>query len=197
MPNWCWSSHIATGDKIQVRDLYEKMRSLAERDTSLVKNDFGKTWFGNLVTLLGGDWNTIYCRGEYEDLQIDSDDGAVRFTAMSAWGEPNEVIKFLQEKYPALTFYYQAEEPGNGHFVTNDASGEYFPERYYFSCPDDCEPFFYEEEEIDGFLRDVGKFVCKEIHTIEEAQTAIREYNKTVTDRICAEIRVYKVISQK
>lgn len=36
-----------------MRDLYEKMKSLEEREKPLVENDFGVTWLGNLVTLLG------------------------------------------------------------------------------------------------------------------------------------------------
>ena len=56
MPNWCSTSYVVTGDKNEVRDLYEKMRSLEEREKPLVENDFGVTWLGNLVTLLGRSW---------------------------------------------------------------------------------------------------------------------------------------------
>lgn len=31
MPNWCYSSHVVTGDKAELSDLYEKMKSLEER----------------------------------------------------------------------------------------------------------------------------------------------------------------------
>ena len=64
MPNWCWTSYIAVGDKQEIRDLYKKMKSLEEGEKSLVENGFGKTWLGNLVTILDGDWNNISCRGE-------------------------------------------------------------------------------------------------------------------------------------
>ncbi len=193
MPNWCWCPLIATGDNTEVRDLYEKMKSLEERETSLVENGFGKTWMGNLVTLLGGDWQKFYCKGEFMDLEIDCDDGAVRFNVMFAWSEPDEVIQLLRLKYPNLEFYFLAEEPGMGYFVTNDQSGEYFPERYYFSEPDACESFYYEEEELDDFLRDVGKFLGKEVKSMEEAKEAINAYNETATDY--AEIREIQVIT--
>ena len=62
MPNWCFTSFVVRVEDKEVCDLYEKMRSLEQREESLVENGFGKTWVGNLVTLLGGDWNTIYCR---------------------------------------------------------------------------------------------------------------------------------------
>ncbi len=196
MPNWCWCSLVATGDKTEVRDLYDKIKSLEERETSLVENGFGKLWLGNLVTLLGGDWNKFYYRGEIEYFEIDCDDGAVRFNVMSAWSEPYEVIQLLHFKYPNLEFYFLAEEPGMGHFVTNDKSGEQFPERYYFSEPDDCEPFYYEEEELEDFLRDVGKFLGKEVKTAEEARDAIHAYNGTIDNGGgYAEVRIIQVIT--
>ena len=43
MPNWCSTSYVVTGDKKEVRDLYEKMKSLEEREKPLVENDFGVT----------------------------------------------------------------------------------------------------------------------------------------------------------
>ena len=73
MPNWCFTSYVVTGEEKEVCDLYEKMLSLEEREESLVENGFGKSWLGNLVTLLGGDWNTIYCRGEWEYIEKDED----------------------------------------------------------------------------------------------------------------------------
>ena len=194
MPNWCFSSYVVTGEEKEVCDLYEKMKSLEEREESLVENGFGKRWLGNLVTLLGGDWHTVYCRGEWSDLEKDDDNGALRFNTMSAWGDPDEVKDFLQKHYPHLEFYFIAEEPGMGYYATNDADGEFFPERYYFSEADDSEPYNYSEDELDEFLRDVGNFLGKEIKSIEEAQKAVYEYNESKEWEECIEIKIYKVI---
>ena len=71
MPNWCWISYIAVGDKQEIHDLYNKMKSLEDAEKSLVENDFGKTWLGNLVTILGGDWKAIRCKGCFSELHID------------------------------------------------------------------------------------------------------------------------------
>lgn len=197
MPNWCNSSYVVTGDKTEVCDLYDKMRSLEERKESLMKNGFGKMWFGNLVTLLGGDLNAIYCRGEWFGLDKDCDDRALRFGVMSAWAEPYEVMEFLKGIYPNLEFYFQAEESGLGYYVTNDAGGEYFPERYYFSEPDDCEPYQYTENQLDDFLRDVGNFLGKELQSLEEAMSEIDAYNEAKEWDECAEIKIFKVITSK
>lgn len=167
MPNWCFSSYVVTGDEKEVRDLYEKMKSLEDRKESLVENGFGKSWLGNLVTLLGGDWKKIYCRGEWSDLDKDDDDGALRFDTDTAWSEPDEVVAFLKKHYPSLRFYFVAEEPGMGYYVTNDAEGEHFPGRYYFSEADDAEPYYYAEDELDEFLHDVGNYIGKELKNIK------------------------------
>ena len=194
MPNWCFTSYVVTGDENEVCDLYEKMRSLEEREESLVENGFGKSWLGNLVTLLGGDWNTIYCRGDWSGLEKDNDNGALRFDTETAWNDPDEVVTFLQGKYPSLEFYFITEEPGMGYYATNDVEGDFFPERYYFSEPDDPEPYNYEEDEFDDFLRDVGNFVGKELKSIEEAQEAVNEYNMDKEFDEMIEIKVYKVV---
>lgn len=194
MPNWCFTSYVVTGEEKEVCDLYEKMLSLEEREESLVENGFGKTWLGNLVTLLGGDWNTIYCRGDWSNLEKDDDNGALRFDTETAWSEPCQVINFLRGKYPNLEFYFLAEEPGMEYYVTNDAGGEYFPERYYFSEGDAPEPYNYCEDELDDFLRDVGNFVGKELMSVEEAKEAVCEFNKDKEWEERIEIKIYKVI---
>lgn len=60
MPNWASTSYIVTGDKSETEDLYQKMKALENKTESLVKNDFGTTWLGNLVVKFGGDWKEIY-----------------------------------------------------------------------------------------------------------------------------------------
>lgn len=118
----------------------------------------------------------------------------MRFSVTSAWSDPDDTINFLKRKYPSLAFYFIAEEPGMGYYATNDVEGDFFPERYYFSEPDDPEPYSYEEDEFDDFLRDVGNFVGKELKSIEEAQEAVNEYNKDKEFDEMIEIKVYKVV---
>ena len=195
MPNWCLSSYVVTGDEKEVCDLYEKMHSLEEREESLVKNDFGKTWLGNLVTLLGGDWKTIYCRGEWYELEKDDDNSALRFDAWSAWSDPDEVIDFLQKHYTNLEFYFIAEEPGNNYFVTNDAEGEYIPERYSVLGYDSCEEFFYELGEEREFMNVVSELVGHKINTMEEVMSAVSDYNESHQNKEIT-VHIFKVIQK-
>ena len=163
-------------------DLYEKMRSLEEREESLVENGFGKSWLGNLVTLLGGDWNTIYCRGAWLELEKDDDNGALRFDTETAWNDPDEVISFLQEKYPNLEFYFITEEPGMGYYATNDTAGEYFPQRYTIT-PYDCgEEYQYEEGEEQEFFKEIENITGYKVTNFEEVEKAVCDYNEKHED---------------
>ena len=182
MPNWCFTSYVVTGDEKEVCDLYEKMRSLEEREESLVENGFGKTWLGNLVTLLGGDWNTIYCRGDWSDLTKDDDNGALRFDTETAWCDADETIAFLQEKYPNLEFYFIAEEPGMGYYATNDTAGEYFPQRYTILPYDSGEEYQYEEGEEQAFFDEITNLTGCKVNSFEEVEKAVHEYNEQHED---------------
>lgn len=182
MPNWCNTSYVVTGDENEVCDLYEKMRSLEEREESLVENGFGKTWLGNLVTLLGGDWNTIYCRGDWSDLVKDDDNGALRFDTVTAWCDADETIAFLQEKYPNLEFYFISEEPGMGYYATNDTAGEYFPQRYSVLTYDSGEEYQYDEGEEEAFFEEIANITGCKVSTFEEVERAVEEYNEKHED---------------
>ena len=100
------------------------MNNLENRRKPLVDNSFGKTWLGCLVNKLGGNWQEVYCRGSWSDL--DWNGAILRFSTETAWGPMNEVFKFIKTIYPSLKIYYQAEEDGMGVFITNDAEGSYF-----------------------------------------------------------------------
>ena len=100
------------------------MNNLENRRKPLVDNSFGKTWLGCLVNKLGGNWQEVYCRGSWRDL--DWNGAILRFNTETAWGPMNEVFKFIKTIYPSLRIYYQAEEDGMGVFITNDAEGSYF-----------------------------------------------------------------------
>ena len=182
MPNWCFTSYVVTGEEKEVCDLYEKMLSLEEREESLVENGFGKTWLGNLVTLLGGDWNTIYCRGDWSDLTKDDDNGALRFDTETAWCDADETIAFLQEKYPNLEFYFIAEEPGMGYYATNDTAGEYFPQRYTVLPYDSGEEYQYEEGEEQAFFDEITNLTGCKVNSFEEVEKAVHEYNEQHED---------------
>lgn len=192
MPNWCYTSYVAVGEESEIRALYDNMVALKEMSDSLVDNGFGKTWLGNLVTRLGGDWNKVRCRGSYDNVEIEGNE--LRFTTESAWCEPYETIDFIKGVYPNIQFYYMAEEPGMRYFVTNDASGMYFQERYCFERPGVCESSYYSDAEIEAFLQDVSDFLGRDINSADEAQDAICKYSSDKEWDDFADVKIFQVI---
>lgn len=176
MPNWCYTSYAIDGKRKEVQSLYSKMNRLEKRKKPLVRNGFGKTWLGCLVTLLGGDWNKIYCRGSWSDLQFDG--GTLRFNTETAWGPMDEVFDFVKTQYPSLNVFYMAEEDGNCVYATNDKEGRYFRDRYKVEANMEIEYF----STLDGLCGYVSKCVGKELKTMDEVNDAIEKWNNATDD---------------
>lgn len=134
MPNWCCTSYIFLGEATEIADLYKKLKELEDMPEPLVENGFGKLFLGCVVNHFGGDWNKIYCRGEIDYMELCGEE-MLQLSTMTAWGDMPEVWDFVCEKYPSITYYFLAEEPGMCYYVNSDDTGEYFPEKYLI---DDC-----------------------------------------------------------
>ena len=70
MPNWCLVSYRCYGNKGELVELKEKLDYLNSLPEPYTKNGFGKLWCGCLVSLLGGDWKEVYCRGEIDSYEL-------------------------------------------------------------------------------------------------------------------------------
>ena len=127
MPNWAYTQYKIKGSESEVAALHKTIHDLEQRKESLLPNGFGKLWLGNLVHVLGGDWNKIYCRGQILDYSLDN--GILTINTETAWGEMSETRHFIQTKFPSLEIFFQTEECGMCIFQTNDSTGEIFPER--------------------------------------------------------------------
>ena len=134
MPNWCFSSYVLEGDKKEIRTLNKTLDRLMARKTPAVYNGFGKNYLGCLIKALGGDWKKIYCRGTWEDKNLEGN--ILRLTTETAWGPTNEVFNFIQEKFPSIKYYFASEEPGMCDYLTNDVEGKYFPDRFHIDLCD-------------------------------------------------------------
>ena len=172
MPNLASTSYVFKGaDEKQAKDLYEKIDSLAKMEEPLVENGFGKLWMGCLVHLLGGDWNKVYCRGEIIDYNLT--DGHVSLSCETAWDEMPEFRHFIEQQYPGSKIYYQVEECGNCIYVTNDADGEFFKDRYSLDSNDGLEYF----ETIEEAAEYIGEIIWKELKPdFGEIESAIDNY---------------------
>lgn len=174
MANWCYTSYVIDGKRKEVQSLFSKMNNLENRKRPLVGNDFGKTWLGCLVTKLDGDWHEVYCRGSWSDL--DWNGSILRFNTETAWGPMNEVFKLIKSIYPSLEIYYQAEEDGNGVFITNDTDGHYFKDRFRIEY--DCQFEYFTT--VEGACTYVSGIVGKEVKTKEEMQLCIEDWNDSL-----------------
>ena len=118
MANYCDTSYVVEGSKEDLDNLYNTMYKLQNMEKPLVENGFGTTWLGCLITELGDNRENYYCKGEWGGLERQGD--IIRFSTESAWQPPFDTIGLLQEKFPSLSFYFIAEEPGCEVFLKND-----------------------------------------------------------------------------
>ena len=167
MPNWCYTSYVIDGKRKEVQSLFSKMNNLENRRKPLVDNSFGKTWLGCLVTKLGADWQKVYCRGSWSDL--DWNGSILRFNTETAWGPMNEV------------------------FITNDTDGNYFKDRFRIEYDLDYEYF----TTIEGVCTYVSGIIGKEVKTRADMEQAISDWNcNTEDDDKMIYFNAYEVVSE-
>ena len=181
MPNWCSTAYAIEGDANEVEKLYELMKGLQERKEPSIKNGFGTTWLGCLVDALGGDWNKVWCRGEWDNLQFDGK--VLRFSTMTAWSPCNETFDLVCEKFLSLRYFYQSEEPGMVEYRTNDREGKYFPDRYIADiCTADGEYFceyFTDLSSLFGWLEEIAE---QPVKSLQEVDALVEEWEKVNED---------------
>ena len=172
MSNWCSTSYRIVGKKEEVADLYSKIQQLQNMEEPLEPNGFGNLWLGCLVTILGGDWNKIYCRGHIIDYSLD--DGVLSIDTETAWSEMQEVRQFIQKVYPSLEIFYYEEEPGWVIYQTNDRDGRFFSFRYIL---DDLEggdgPEYYDD--TDSLLEAASEIFGKELKSMADLEDIVEE----------------------
>lgn len=162
----------------------------AMKNPGLHENGFGSTWLGNLVIKLGGDWEKIYCRGHWYNLELE-DDGTISFTVESAWAEPNEVRAFIKTIFPGIQLYYQSEESGMCIYQTNDDTGKYFPEQYYLWLEDSGSMY---HNTLNELIKDVAEVTgAKNLQTLDSCLEALESYSEK-HNNICFQIWKFDLI---
>ena len=162
MPNWAYTSYRIVGKKEEVQDLYSKIQQLQNMEEPLEPNGFGNLWLGCLLTILGGDWEKVYCRGKIIDFSLD--DGVLSINTETAWSEMQEVRQFIQQNYPSLEIFYYEEEPGWGIYQTNDHDKRFFSFRYILDDLEGDGPEYYDD--TDSLLKAASEIFGKELKTM-------------------------------
>lgn len=174
MPNWCSTEYYVVGSKKELSNLNEKMEKLENRKESLVKNGFGNTWLGNLVESLGGDWEKVYCRGQWMCRVYNKENNSLTFTTETAWCEMDEWRKFIESCYKTIKILFVTEEPGCGIYQTNDLEGVFFKDKYVLDYTEDVEYF----ETIDQAVEFIEELIGLKIEnkTVNGIQGKLDEY---------------------
>lgn len=178
MPNWSTTDYFVIGSTKEIMDLNKKMEKLENRKKSLVKNGFGNTWLGNLVQYLGGDWEKVYCRGEWMCRNYDKERNALTFTTETAWQEMNEWRRFIESCYKTIKILYVTEEPGCGIYQTNDKEGIFFKSKYILDYGEDVE-YFENMDQAVSFIKNLisVKIEEKTVNGIQKELDAYSEEN--------------------
>lgn len=192
MPDWCDCTYKCVGNLKKVRSLHKALKYIDKRKTSIIKNGFGKWWLGNLVVKLGGNWEKYRGRGEITYYELDGNKLTV--CQNTAWCEQEGVREIIEEKFPSVRVYYREEECGCGVYHTNDASGEYFPGRYYLDSYDDDSEYFTTIEEAAEYVSGIiGEKVEPDKNAIEEA---LDEYMEELDEDVWYSFHEFTVVDE-
>lgn len=129
MANNCMTDVTILGPENQIEKLYSVMEKLNREKKPSDGWSYGSTWLGNIISALGGNPDVIYCRGYFFELAR-RDNNSLEFSCDSAWSEPHEFFDFLRDVLPEIDIYFYAEEGGCDYYVTNDATGCFYSQRF-------------------------------------------------------------------
>ena len=156
MANWAWTQYVIEGTP----DTLDKIEYAIKHPD--IEEGSSENWEGNVLRALNIIWERRnsagtgkYMRGFIEQTWWEDDEHTVlRFDAHEAWGvtDFNDVI---EEHFSDIKVYWYCEEPGMGYYVTNDAEGKYFQDKYYADVCINGEyysDYFIEEEALWKWL---------------------------------------------
>jgi hypothetical protein len=174
MPNWCSTDYYVLGSRKEIMDLSKRMERLENRKKSLINNGFGNTWLGNLVNNLGGDWENVYCRGEWMCREWNKEKNTLTFTTETAWQEMKEWRKFIESCYKTIKILYVTEEPGMGIYKTNDLNEIFFKAKFVLDYGEDIE-YFETLDQAIVFIEELTGITIEE-KTVNGIQGKLDEY---------------------
>ena len=175
MPNWCATNYVIRGSEENLNDLVHRLNTMENHS-----NGFGRYWMGNLLINFGIPYEqvistcNIHCRGifspqadeeaclcgpDVDETQVFeiSEDGLLRMSTITAWGQSDSMEDFLKEKYPSLEFFFfSTDEFGNFHYVHDPEDIGNF---YHFHLDSDDESTWYYSSQFEEFLNDL-KSAC-------------------------------------
>lgn len=198
MPNLNVTDVRVAGSKDQIEQLYKIMTALEEAEKPAIENGFGTTWYGCLVNALGADWNNVYCRGSWQELEK-VDNNTLRWWDETAWGPVLEVFDLIEAKFPELKVYWLAEEPGMCYFESNDCEHKFFNTQFILYYNDAYETeYFDSEEELLDFINELIDEYNKEggnehhVHSLQELDKLVEDVDNNGYSNGFCDLSYYK-----
>jgi len=172
-----YTNYRVVGDHNSLVDLRNKIDYVCDRRESLIKNEFGSNWCGNLVNYLGGDWYNVGCRGTIMNQSLDTENGPENLiiNVESAWHELNGWRKFIEEKYSDIKFFYYSEGLSN-YYETNDVEGIYFPQRYILFY--NMIPYYYSNSNVEDLFTIIYSITKMKVDSVEKIEEVLSRYNE-------------------
>ena len=152
MPNWCSTTYKIVGKKEEVHALCDVLTTIKSKSHS---DNRTKMWLVDVVEYLGGDWETITCRGEITGFNLSED--VLTISQETAWNEQADFRHFLETTYPHIKIFYREEECGGELYYHNDHTGHYFPEQYLLDSYSEPEYFMTLSEAINRVTEITGR----------------------------------------
>lgn len=193
MANWALVTYkCECADNGQAQSFKGILDELVNSRKPFAQSDFGNTWLGCIVARLGGDPDTVKCRGKFFD-DYDVDGNVLTLVTEQAWSEQEGFRHFVEELYPGMKIWYCSEESNEGVYCTNDADGRFFKSRYFLDFEDGGE-YFDTLDDAARFVSDrVGMPVEPTVESIEEEIENYQEDND-YSDESWMSFHVFKVV---
>ena len=193
MPNWCSSHHVIYGDRSLVEEFFNSVEEIRKNVVSPEGTYNAENWLGNLVTVSGGDYQNVGCRGWICDSYVEPlPDGTASATYIveDAWGPNVEPFRMILDDLGfsnSLKHEWIAEEPACEVYVKS-AGNEILTEEYFLDIQLE-DPAIYTSEYFDSadavldWFRNPPKEVQdiiirnQEITTIADIERLLDDFN--------------------
>ena len=184
MANWCNTAYVIEGNAQEVKELYELMKRLEEREEPSVENGFGTAWLGCLVDALGGVCGEIRCNGDWSDLLFDGE--LLRFSTETTWSPCNEVFDFVCRKFPTLRYYFQSEVSGMEEYWTNDRESKYFTDKYIIEVYTPDKEYFHEHlTDLAALLKRFEEIANQPVRSLQDAHAVVERWQQESSNVFC------------
>lgn len=187
MPNWCSVTYKVVGERKEILAFHELLNTLKANHTE--PSSFVGINLCEVVEVLGGDLETISCRGRILSYKLS--ENVLQIDQETAWNECADFRYFMEKVYPHTKIFYQESEPMEDIFYTNDHTGKYFPEIYFLDAENDDPEYFNSLEETMKRIEDITGTPIK---TEDDMNEALDLYLEVHGDDVWYSLHKFEVV---